>query len=163
MLIQGRSSITSGLMISMRSIAGVIGLPIYSAIFNSKLSAHLGKDIAAAVLPLGLPNTSLPALIGDLAGGITPTPDTVPGVTPEIIQAGVGGLLSAYNVAFRFVWITAAVLSFCATFGKRPSPYTLGRKPFLVAPSQFCIALLTENVHSRCVPLRSDQRIQQAH
>ncbi|KIW62492.1 hypothetical protein PV04_10665 [Phialophora macrospora] len=107
-------SITSGLMISMRSIAGIIGLPMYSAIFNSKLAAGLGKDIAAAVLPLGLPETSLPALIQHLTANIPPTNETVPGVTPEIIQAGVVGMLSAFSVAFRFIWITAAVFAFCA-------------------------------------------------
>lgn len=102
----------------MRSIAGVIGLPIYSAVFNSKLTANLGKDIAAAVLPLGLPKSSLSALIGDLTASITPTPETVPGVTPEIVEAAVGGLYSAYSVAFRFVWITAGVFAFCATISK---------------------------------------------
>ncbi|KAK5307007.1 hypothetical protein LTR99_002699 [Exophiala xenobiotica] len=108
-------SLASGLMIGMRSIGGVVGLAVFNAVFNAKLSANLGKDIAAAVLPLGLPASSLPALIGDLAGNITPTPKTVPGVTPEIIAAGVRGLLSAFVQAFRYVWVTAGALSLAVT------------------------------------------------
>lgn len=102
----------------MRSVAGVIGLPIYSAVFNSKLSANLGEDIAQAVLPLGLPESSLPALIEDLLAHITSTPDTVPGVTEEIYIAGAGGMLDAFSVAFRFVWITAGVLACCAAISE---------------------------------------------
>lgn len=98
---------TSGLMISMRSIAGVIGLPIYSAIFSSKLADNLGPKVAEAVLPLGLPESSLPALIRDLVAHVDITPEHVPGVTDEIILAGTAGMLDAYNLGFRFVWITA--------------------------------------------------------
>ena len=86
--------------------------------FTAKLSANLGSKIAAAALPLGLPASSLPAFIGDIADSITPTPAMVPGVTPEIIAAGVGGLLEAYSIAFRFVWITAGVLSFVVAVRK---------------------------------------------
>lgn len=110
-------------MIGMRSIGGVIGLAIYNAVFNAKLDAYLGKNIAAAVLPLGLPASSLPALIGDLAGHITPTPQTVPGVTPEIIQAGTGGMLAAFVQAFRYVWVTAGALSLAVAI--RKSHFTL--------------------------------------
>lgn len=120
---------TSGLMISMRSIAGVIGLPIYSAIFSSKLADNLGPKVAEAVLPLGLPESSLPALIRDLVAHVDITPEQVPGVTDEIILAGTAGMLDAYNLGFRFVWITAGVFSFCATARKSlfPIPFLLSR------------------------------------
>jgi hypothetical protein len=59
------------------------------------------------VLPLGLPATSLPALIGDLAANNQTALGSVPGITPQIIGAGVGGLREAYNQGFRFVWVAA--------------------------------------------------------
>lgn len=126
---------TSGLMISMRSIAGVIGLPIYSAIFSSKLADNLGPKVAEAVLPLGLPESSLPALIRDLVAHVDISPEQVPGVTDEIILAGTAGMLDAYNLGFRFVWITAGVFSFCAT--ARKAPFLHRSHLALVRPRQF--------------------------
>ena len=59
------------------------------------------------MLPLGLPATSLPALIGDLAANNQTALGSVPGITPQIIGAGVGGLREAYTQGFRFVWVAA--------------------------------------------------------
>lgn len=59
---------TSGLMISTRSFGGSVGLAIYNAILTDKLSKNLGSKIAAAVLPLGLPQESLGPFIGALSG-----------------------------------------------------------------------------------------------
>jgi len=107
-------AITSGLMISMRSLGGSVGLAIYNAIFTAKFSANLGPKIAGAVLPLGLPMTSLPQFIGDLASSNTTDLPNVPGVTPQIIGAGVGGLFEAFSLGFRYVWIAAGVFMFVA-------------------------------------------------
>jgi hypothetical protein len=52
-------AVMSGLMISVRSLGGTIGLALYNAIFNGVLAQNLEPRIAAATLPLGLPKTSL--------------------------------------------------------------------------------------------------------
>jgi hypothetical protein len=78
----------------------------------------MGPKIAAAVLPLGLPASSLTAFIGDLAAQNTTALVTVPGVTPEIIGAGVGGLYEAYSLGFRFVWVAAACFTVLAAICK---------------------------------------------
>ncbi|CZR66918.1 related to potential drug facilitator PEP5 [Phialocephala subalpina] len=108
-------AITSGLMISIRSLGGSVGLAIYNAIFTAKFTANLGPKIAEAVLPLGLPASSLPAFIGDLAAQNQTALMTVPGVSLEIIGAGVGGLFEAYSLGFRFVWVAAACFMVVAT------------------------------------------------
>ena len=110
-------SITSGLFIGIRSLGASIGLPIYTAIFNAQLSSHLGNDIAAKVLPLGLPAKSLPLFIGALAANDQKALASIPGVTPQIIGAGVSGLQHAYLEAFRYVWVCAAVMCFVAAIG----------------------------------------------
>ena len=129
-------AITSGLMISVRSLGGSIGLAIckfqyniYSidthlifkpdnAVFTAKFTSNLGPKIAGAVLPLGLPPTSLPALIGSLAANNQTALPLIPGVTPEIIGAGVGGLFEAYSIGFRFVWISAGCFTVIAAVRK---------------------------------------------
>jgi len=91
---------------------------IDNAIFTAKFSANLGPKIAAAVLPLGLPETSLPLLIGDLAANNLTGVATIPGITAEIIGAGVGGLFEAYSLGFRFVWVAAGCFTVIAAICK---------------------------------------------
>jgi hypothetical protein len=82
----------------------------------------LGPKIAGAVLPLGLPESSLPALIGDLAANNQTAIATVPGITPQSIGAGVGGLFDAYSLGFRFVWVAAGCFMALATICKLSLP-----------------------------------------
>jgi hypothetical protein len=74
------------------------------------------------VLPLGLPESSLPALIGDLAANNQTAIATVPGITPQIIGAGVGGLFEAYSLGFRFVWVAAGCFMVLAAVCKLNLP-----------------------------------------
>ncbi|KAJ2897395.1 PEP5 [Zalerion maritima] len=107
-------AITSGLMIGMRSLGGSIGLAIYNAIFVEKLTSSISSKIPAAVLPLGLPATSLGDFITYLTNQQTDQLATVEGVTPDIIHAGVDALLESYTVGFRFVWIAAGCFTVVA-------------------------------------------------
>lgn len=70
------------------------------------------------MLPLGLPESSLPAVIGDLAANNATALAMVEGVTPEIIGAGVGGLFEAYSLGFRFVWVAAGCFTVIAAVCK---------------------------------------------
>lgn len=103
-------ALASGLMVASRGIGGVLSLGINDAIFNAAMS-KLGANIAAATLPLGLPPSSLAALIGALASGSPAALAHVQGATPQIIGAGAGALLDTYALGFRNVWILAACLS----------------------------------------------------
>lgn len=105
----------SGLIISIRSVGGTIGLAIYNAIFTHKLSTNITKKIPAAVIPLGLPPSSLGPLIGDLTSGHTAAASQIPGATPAIIDAGANALMESFVNGFRFVWITAGCFALVAT------------------------------------------------
>ena len=107
-------SLASGLMVGVRTLGGSIGFAVFNAIFNSSISKYLGPDIAAAVLPLGLSPKVLPAFVGALASNNQKALIQIPGVTPQIIGAGVHALKTAYLHAFRYVWISAAVFTFVA-------------------------------------------------
>ncbi|KIW07205.1 uncharacterized protein PV09_02070 [Verruconis gallopava] len=105
-------AITSGILLSIRSLGASIALGIYNAIFNSELNSKLGSNIAAAVLPLGLPPQSLEAFIGALASEASESDiAAIPGVTPQIIGAGVAALQKAFLNSFKWVYVAAAVIS----------------------------------------------------
>lgn len=89
-----------------------------NSIFNSQISTLLGPKIVASVLPLGLPPDQLPDFIGALAANNPSALLKIPGITPQIIGAGVIGLKTAYLESFRYVWTAAGVLSATAVIGK---------------------------------------------
>lgn len=114
-------SVASGLIISVRSLGGTIGVAIYNVIFNDSMG-HMPENIAKAVLPAGLAPENLPALIGALSAHNTTAISEIPGVTPEIITKGANALLDTYAVSFRHVWISAACFVAVATVGRFSSP-----------------------------------------
>jgi hypothetical protein len=81
------------------------------------MSKHLGHDIAAAVLPAGLPPTSIEPFIGALMSQNQALLAQIPGVTPAVIGAGVHAMQGAYLKSFEVVWIAAAVFSGVTALG----------------------------------------------
>lgn len=100
-------AIASGLIISVRSLGGTIGIAIYNSLFTDQLG-HMGDNIAKAVIPQGLDPENLPAFIGALSAHNETALQAVPGVTMEIIGAGSAALLDTYALGFRYVWIAAS-------------------------------------------------------
>ncbi|KAH7133863.1 major facilitator superfamily domain-containing protein [Dactylonectria macrodidyma] len=107
-------AITSGLLISIRSLGGSVGLAMYNAIFSSTLGSYLEPEIAKVVIPLGFPADGLHQLIPALVNHDAQTLASIPDITPEITEAGYEGLQMAYLFSFRYVWVTAGCLSFVA-------------------------------------------------
>ncbi|KAJ3543785.1 hypothetical protein NM208_g3389 [Fusarium decemcellulare] len=107
----GLIAVTSGLILTARSLGGSVSLPIYTAILNSLLSKNLGPEIADRVLPLGLSADDLPAFIRALSNNDQRALASIPGINPDIISAGLVGLRTAYRIAFRGIWSAAAAVS----------------------------------------------------
>ncbi|KAK1621521.1 major facilitator superfamily domain-containing protein, partial [Colletotrichum phormii] len=100
-------SVASGLIISVRSLGGTIGIAIYSVLFNDGMS-HTYANIAQAVLPAGFDAMDLPSLITALNSHDQSALAEVPGVTPDILSRGTHALLDTYAEALRNVWISAS-------------------------------------------------------
>ncbi|KAF6826676.1 siderophore iron transporter [Colletotrichum plurivorum] len=100
-------AIASGLIISVRSLGGTIGIAIYNVIFNHSMS-HMPGNVAAAVVPAGFNPENLGGLIGGLTTHDNELLASLPGITPEILAKAGTALLDTYVVAFRNVWIAAA-------------------------------------------------------
>ncbi|UPK92886.1 hypothetical protein LCI18_003821 [Fusarium solani-melongenae] len=104
-------TLVSALITTVRSLGGALGLAINNAVLTSTLEKELPKKVSAAALPLGLPPSSLPALIDGLASQRRDAVAAVPGMSSEIAQAAVEAMKRAYLVAFRNAWIVSA--TFC--------------------------------------------------
>ncbi|KAF4626340.1 hypothetical protein G7Y89_g11820 [Cudoniella acicularis] len=99
-------SVASGLLISVRSLGGTIGIAIYNAVFISATNDIL-QNIGKAGTAAGLPSSSIEQFVTDIVGQNKTGFATIPGITPEIISAGVDALLDAYTTGFRNVWVSA--------------------------------------------------------
>lgn len=104
-------ALATGLFVAMRNLGGAIALAIYNAIFTHNLSQNIARKVPEAVLPLGLPLSSLEPFIADLLAGNRIALSKIPGITGTIIAAGGHAIREAYSVAFRYVWIAAACFS----------------------------------------------------
>ncbi|RSL96352.1 hypothetical protein CDV31_013530, partial [Fusarium ambrosium] len=77
----------TGLLSSSRGVAGACGIAIYASILETRLAEDLPTRVAAAAIPLGLPSSSLPALLEAAFAGNYDTAGQIPGVTPTILDA----------------------------------------------------------------------------
>lgn len=91
-----------------RAVSATVFTAIYSAALGTRLDKYIPTYIAKATLQAGLPPTSLGPFIGALTGGNTTALQSVPGVNPAIVNAGVGALKHAYADGLRVVYVIAA-------------------------------------------------------
>lgn len=110
-------SVSSGLIISIRSLGGTVGLAIYNALFHDVMK-NLGSNIGAAVMPKGISPDDVEVFVTALESQNEKALDTIPGVTADIIQVGVIALQDTYVMAFRHVWIAGACFVALAALGK---------------------------------------------
>lgn len=93
---------------SSRAVAASSFTAIYGAALNTRIGEKLPSYVAEAAAKAGLPATSIPAFVGAIASKDTAAIPTIPGVTPEIIGAGVAAAQQALADSFRVIYIIAA-------------------------------------------------------
>ncbi|KEF56795.1 uncharacterized protein A1O9_06985, partial [Exophiala aquamarina CBS 119918] len=106
-----------GLLNSLRSTGGAVGIAIYSSLFSNKVGQDLLPRVAAAVVPAGLPVSSVEDFILALTSGSLSAIETVPGTTPEIIATGVDALGGVYSSAFRLIYLVGMAFGLLACLG----------------------------------------------
>ncbi|KAJ4419759.1 hypothetical protein N0V82_004802 [Gnomoniopsis sp. IMI 355080] len=90
-------AVATGIMISMRSLGGTIGIAI----------SLISSNVASAALGSGLPSSSVEQFVAQTLAHNSTGITTVPGVTEKIIAAGTEAMISTYVQAFRYVWLSA--------------------------------------------------------
>lgn len=93
---------------SSRAVSATIFTAIYGAALTTRLNKYIPSYISTAAVEAGLPQSSLGAFIGALTSDNSTALSGVPGVTPNIINAGVGALKHAYADGLRVVYTIAA-------------------------------------------------------
>ncbi|KAI6780835.1 siderophore iron transporter [Emericellopsis cladophorae] len=95
----------SGLIISVRSLGGTIGIAIYNALFQDQMR-HQPRNIGTAAVATGLEPEYVPDFITALTAHNRTALDAVSTITDKIIDVGNVAYLDTYVVAFRHVWVT---------------------------------------------------------
>lgn len=120
----------------------------------------MADNVAKAVGAAGLPSSSVPEFVADLLGQNTTGLAEVPGVMPDIVNAGVGALLDTYTKGFRNVWASAAAFVTLATIGMfydKPVMICTNELTNFKRPSSFSIP--AKNLPTTSMPLSRRMRI----
>lgn len=104
-------AVTTGLLISVRSLGGSIGVAIFNAISASGYGANVLPKVTKAVLPLGLPDQNITPLIDALGTANMTLINSIPGVTPQIVSAAGLGIRQAHVLGYRNVFICGGAFS----------------------------------------------------
>ncbi|KAF5556070.1 hypothetical protein FNAPI_5861 [Fusarium napiforme] len=110
-----------------RMLGGTAGTAIYTSIYQDKVTKIVPSRVAAVVLPMGLPESSLPQLLGVLLGTTPDMPiSKVEGITPDMIGPAVLASREGQVASFRYVWLASiafgVVSLICAAITKDLSP-----------------------------------------
>lgn len=89
---------------TVRFMVATLGSTIYIAVLQNRTTSTITEQVPAALVQAGLPPSSIMAFIAAVSTGSF---DDVPGVTPEIIIAGISAYRGALVSAFNTVWLTA--------------------------------------------------------
>jgi hypothetical protein len=89
--------------LSVRAVGGSIGYSIFFNIFQDKLTARLPLYVGGAAIQAGLPPQAAEAFVGALLTD-PHAAESIPGVSPIILQAAIYGKQLAYAESLRYVW-----------------------------------------------------------
>ncbi|KPI41091.1 putative MFS-type transporter YusP [Cyphellophora attinorum] len=138
-----------GALGSIRSGGASVGLAICVAILNNKLTAFVPPRVTEAVTALGLPLSSVPALLTGLTTGVGL--DDVPGISPEILAAAAAAQSNAASDAFHYVWY--AVVAFAVL--------ALGCACFTINYGQFLTNDVSRKMHGKTVGVVEEEEERQ--
>ncbi|OCK82285.1 MFS general substrate transporter [Lepidopterella palustris CBS 459.81] len=116
----------TGVLNIARGIGPAFAICFYLTILRSRVTATLPNRVAEAVLPLGLPMTSLPALLMAIASQDQAALMKVPGITPAVLETAIEATKLSYAAAFRICYYvamaTGLIAAIMAFFTKDVTP-----------------------------------------
>ncbi|KAI4723378.1 hypothetical protein E4T48_00572 [Aureobasidium sp. EXF-10727] len=101
------------LSISFRALGGIVGITIFTAIYDNKIATNLPREVATVVLGAGLDRKTLQLVLAALSSRVPPQVSLghVPGLPAKLI----GPILNASVVAsaqpWKFVWVAIACVT----------------------------------------------------
>ena len=98
----------TSLAIASRAVSSSVFTAIYSAALTQRLQTNIISLVSKSVVAKGLPGSSVKGFIEALTAEDEIALSKVPGVTTEIIAAGIAALKQAFADSFRVVFMIAA-------------------------------------------------------
>lgn len=98
----------TSLAIASRAVSSSVFTAIYSAVLTQRLQPNIIGHVSKAVVAKGLPSPSVKGFIEALTAEDNTALSKVPGVTTDIIAAGIAALQQALADSLRVVFIIAA-------------------------------------------------------
>ncbi|KAL1598144.1 hypothetical protein SLS59_007154 [Nothophoma quercina] len=116
--------LVTGVLGAIRTAISAIATSMYSSILTTESSKYLPQKVTPAALSAGLPESSLPALLqGIVAGDLS----SIPGITPEILDAVGAAVKDAYARSYQTVYFCTlpfgALLIISALFSPNVEQY----------------------------------------
>jgi hypothetical protein len=87
-----------------------------SLVFTNKINKALPSDLIKAATHNGLPATSIPAYVVAMAAGNVTAAEAVPGITPQLLEAGGQAVLNAYAYSLLVTFLLDSFASFSRRF-----------------------------------------------
>lgn len=98
----------TAVLTSSRAVAASVFTAIFGAAVSSEMPVKLPAYTASAAIKAGLDPQYVSQFVGAMLGGDTSALQSIPGITPTIIEAGKAAVLQATADSFRYVFIIAA-------------------------------------------------------
>ncbi|KAG8156286.1 hypothetical protein KVR01_013821 [Diaporthe batatas] len=95
--------------VSCRALGGIIGITIFTAIYNNKMADRLPGDVGAVLGRAGKIDL-LPDTLSALQAGDPSALEHVPGLSASLIPSILGALTDANVYSWKYVWIAIAVI-----------------------------------------------------
>ena len=99
-------AIATGLLLSIRSLGGTVGVVIFQAILSHYLS-QIPANVARAAVSAGLSRGSVEGFVVALTSENQTALEVVPGISSDIIEAGSAALLDSYVSGFCYIWVAS--------------------------------------------------------
>ncbi|CAK7207711.1 hypothetical protein SEUCBS139899_010522 [Sporothrix eucalyptigena] len=103
----GDLGLANGFLGSMKQLVGTIAVSVYVAILSNRYAVNYPKDVTAAALAAGLPESSLADTFAALTNGTAAALDAVPGMTTAIEEAITAGTKTAWASTFTTVYYSS--------------------------------------------------------
>jgi hypothetical protein len=95
--------------VSCRALGGIIGISIFTSIYNNKMADRLPADVGAVLGPAGQ-STLLPDTLTALQTGDPSVLGHVPGLSESLIPSILGAQTDANVYSWKYVWIAIAAI-----------------------------------------------------
>jgi len=108
---QKEIGIAGGIAGSIRSAICGIVVAVYTTVLTNRLTQTVSGEVPKKLTDAGLPAASIADFIAAISAGATAALEAIPGITDQIIAAGVAAYKQANADAYRTVYLTTLAFS----------------------------------------------------